>query len=107
MAKRKKLLTSPRQVWDEKRDAFNAAKDEMSIARVAWELAVADTVKAEAALAKAGLALHRAGYSEANGWLVWWWNNGATSPRGDRACVDYAKDIPFDAQPKDPKEVLR
>ncbi len=102
-----KTLASPRQVWDAKRDAFNAAKDAILPTYRAYKQALEDAVKAEAALAKAGLAAYRAGHYEPGNWLVWWWNNGATSPRDGGECIDHALDIPRGAQPKEPSEVLR
>lgn len=53
----------------------------------------------ELALAKQGLASWKAGFVHAGVWLVWWYNNGETSTRGNRPCVTEASSIPGECYP--------
>ncbi len=85
--------------WEDRASAFTAAQSSLWLAKRALARASGAVREAERNLAAAGLTAHRAGHTEADPWLVWWWNNGVTSPRTGNGWVERATEIPPGVEP--------
>lgn len=88
-----------RAAWDSACAAMHEAQTRVYSLRERLAAAEVAALDAERRLAAAGLAAYRAGHDQYGGWLVAWWNNLPTSPRGDGPCVTLASEIPAAAKP--------
>lgn len=99
-AKKAKPCTSTLTMWEGAVAKMNEAQRRRWDARRALTKAEALEREAERGLAVASLAAVRSGHGDhAEPWLVNWWNNFPTSPRGERPCAHRASEIPADAAP--------
>lgn len=102
MAKAKakgRKYVSPSETWDDKVLGYQRTQQRLWDAKREVARAEAAHLVAEAALARSGLAAFRRGFSYPGPWLTAWYNNMATSPRGDGPCVHEATEIPAGAEP--------
>lgn len=97
--KKPKAVTSCDMVWDAKINALLMAQSSLWLARRALTRAEVWHRQGERELATIALVMHRAGDERVRPWLVCWWNNFQTSPRGLGPCINEASEIPTDAAP--------
>jgi hypothetical protein len=100
--KKPKPATSTRELWERRCAEREAAQLRYFAARVELQQAEDAAREAERLLAVAARSAWAAGSAEAGRWLVWWWNNGLSSPRGAGPCVERPGDVPGDAPAQNP-----
>lgn len=102
MKSRRKSAVPSKAWWDRAVADHSAAQTAVRHARDAVIVATVFLAAAEREFARAALA-HAKGPSDylldARNCLVWWYNNGDTSTRGDRPCVLCYDELPKDLEP--------